>query len=141
MPRLAIVCLVLYGATRNLGMLIARALGPTRAFGWLFGSAFGLLATAAGLAFSSVLGVLVSFWGTFMFLPWNTILALAGAGVLAFGAHAACGAQHALRPRRNRRARRCCVRLPGPRCCCSTRAVKSAAARSSTPSTVAPATP
>jgi arylsulfatase A-like enzyme len=84
---LAIACVALFGAARNLGTLIARALGPTRAFGWLLGSALRLLLVTAGLALALVGAVLVLFWGTFMFLPWSTILALAGASVLAFGAH------------------------------------------------------
>jgi arylsulfatase A-like enzyme len=84
---LAIACVLLFGAARNLGTLIARTLGPTRAFGWLLGSALRLLRVVAGTGLALAGAVLVLFWGTFMFLPWSTILAIAGACVLAFGAH------------------------------------------------------
>ena len=87
---LVLSCALLFPVTRDVGVRSARFLGATRAFGWLFGTSFGLLA-ALGMLALCALGLLVhTNFGTFALLPWRTIGTIAGALSIAFASFELC---------------------------------------------------
>jgi arylsulfatase A-like enzyme len=73
---LALLALGLYPASRNVGTLLARALGRLPLLRYIFGRAGGMLFALLAASLGGAAFVTHRFWSTFSFLPWRNISGL-----------------------------------------------------------------